>query len=399
MAKQFLDFLKSEKGNQSFKSLIGVSFFIVFVVVSILINNPEVPLSYRVAFGSSHGGSGGGGGGGGGGSVSSSGTYSSPVNNSVSFYVDSALGAENGVKPSDNTVMKINIPAGRVAKTTSVKLESVSFGSSSVNGAVGSLPSGYSVVNDNLLNVNLTDTNGNKVTLSGPAFLEFQYASNEVANKDVSSLLGYRWNSDNKNWDALPTTVVVDGGVVRINVTTSKTSYFAVLGKPGKGVPVAASSLPASSAVVDKTSLIASIRQQLAGLISQVLALLQDSIKSGKTVSPELQKQLASLSTTTTSSTDLPPSGLYKGDKGDNVKKLQELLVKWNVGPAAKLLATTGVTGFYGDMTVGAVYELQSSLVKGNSPAAKALADAINKGASRGGWGPLTRNAQVEYLK
>ncbi len=397
MVKDFLSLLKSEKGNQSLKSAIGIFVFVIFIVASVLFNNSGVPLSYRVAFGSSHGGSGGGGGGGGGGSVSVSGTYAGVIKNEVSFNVSKALGFSEGVKPNDGTVMAVTVPAERVPSTAVVKLNAVSHGSSSVNGLVGSLPSNLSAVNDNLLSVKISDSTGNNVVLSGTIEIKFEYASEQVKNKDVSSLIGYRWDSANSNWEPLPTKVSVDG-VVRVNVTTSKTSYFTVLGKPGKGIPPTQATTSVGADSSNRIALIASVKQQLTGLIAQVLALLQDSVKSGKTISPEAQKQLASLSISSNiaaSSDDLPPPGLSKGDKGNDVKKLQKLLIKWGTGPIARLLAETGATGYYGNLTSKAVCEFQDSRKEGKGPAAGALGDALHN-VPCGAWGRLTRAAAQE---
>ena len=174
MSDNFLKLLKRKKGNQSLKSAIGVFVFVVFIVASVLVNNSSVPLSHKVAFGSSHGGSGGGGGGGGGGSVSSSGTYGGTIKNEVSFNVSKALGFSDGVKPNDGTVIAVTVQADRVPDNAVVKLNAVSHGSSSVNGSVGPLPSGLSTVNDNLLSLNISNTAGS-VTLSGTIDIKFEY--------------------------------------------------------------------------------------------------------------------------------------------------------------------------------------------------------------------------------
>ncbi len=52
---------------------------------------------------------------------------------------------------------------------------------------------------------------------------------------------------------------------------------------------------------------------------------------------------------------------LYLGMKGDDVRALQEILIKKSTGPAAQLLANIGVTGFFGPTTREALIEFQKS--------------------------------------
>lgn len=77
---------------------------------------------------------------------------------------------------------------------------------------------------------------------------------------------------------------------------------------------------------------------------------------------------------------------------------LQRLLIQWNIGPEARAVAETGVTGVYGPLTERAVAELQDTVVNAiKGPEAWKLAQALLKYA-KGSWGEATKAATIEYL-
>ncbi|MEI6711144.1 MAG: peptidoglycan-binding protein [bacterium] len=60
------------------------------------------------------------------------------------------------------------------------------------------------------------------------------------------------------------------------------------------------------------------------------------------------------------------PSVLFPRDlrlemEGDDVRRLQEILIKKATGPAAQELAKTGITGHFGPLTKAALIEFQKS--------------------------------------
>ncbi|MDP3793629.1 MAG: peptidoglycan-binding domain-containing protein [Candidatus Uhrbacteria bacterium] len=67
---------------------------------------------------------------------------------------------------------------------------------------------------------------------------------------------------------------------------------------------------------------------------------------------------------------------LYEGNRGDNVKILQQFLISQNKGPAARVLARVGATGYFGPLTRAALAEFQAKV--GIKPAL-------------GNFGPITR--------
>ena len=67
---------------------------------------------------------------------------------------------------------------------------------------------------------------------------------------------------------------------------------------------------------------------------------------------------------------------LYKGNRGNEVKILQQFLISENYGPAARELSRIGPTGYFGVYTRAALAEFQANV--GISPA-------------WGNFGPITR--------
>lgn len=91
---------------------------------------------------------------------------------------------------------------------------------------------------------------------------------------------------------------------------------------------------------------------------------------------------------------------LLRGNTGDDVVLLQNLLIKWNKGPEARHLITAGASGVYGWSVERTVTELQNFLIRKNTGlAAQALNDAfVQYGYSKGSWGDATKAAIIEFL-
>lgn len=92
---------------------------------------------------------------------------------------------------------------------------------------------------------------------------------------------------------------------------------------------------------------------------------------------------------------------LIRGNENEDVRTLQNLLMRWNIGPMARELAKNGATGIYGIETERAVVELQRSIMKNKTwPKAKALIDAFRTGKyALGSFGLATQAAEIEYLQ
>jgi len=73
----------------------------------------------------------------------------------------------------------------------------------------------------------------------------------------------------------------------------------------------------------------------------------------------------------------LPVRNLFVGLSGDDVKKLQDILIKLNLGKGAQNLKEVGITGYFGVLTRSALAEYQKA--NGITP-------------SYGYFGPITRD-------
>lgn len=159
------------------------------------------------------------------------------------------------------------------------------------------------------------------------------------------------------------------------------------------GVPISTpqTTIAISQPTTDRSSLIISLRQQIARLLALVLDLIQKQAATGKKVA----------STPALIDSDLPPTS-KGGDRGDNVRELQQKLIEWDIGPRARKLSLLGVSGYYGSATTAAVSELQEALLNNPNIAKlqeiKDLRTAIERDFW-GGWGPATIAAQKAYLR
>jgi peptidoglycan hydrolase-like protein with peptidoglycan-binding domain len=96
------------------------------------------------------------------------------------------------------------------------------------------------------------------------------------------------------------------------------------------------------------------------------------------------------------------PAPLIRGDKGPEVRALQELLAHLNMGPAARALRRVieRNQAAYGGLTEQAVAELQGMLIsKLKTPAGLRLREAFESNRfAQGSWGELTKAAALEYF-
>ncbi len=94
------------------------------------------------------------------------------------------------------------------------------------------------------------------------------------------------------------------------------------------------------------------------------------------------------------------PTPLGRGDSGEEVRILQNLLIAMNIGPDARELKRRGATGKYEWPTERAVAEMQNSLMKNPlGPAGRKLIEAFDKyHFGKGTFGEATQAAEIEYL-
>ena len=94
------------------------------------------------------------------------------------------------------------------------------------------------------------------------------------------------------------------------------------------------------------------------------------------------------------------PTPLGRGDAGDEVRTLQNLLITTKIGPEARELKRRGATGRYEWPTERAVAEMQNALMKNPiGPAGRKLVEAFEKYRfGKGTFGEATRAAEIEYL-
>ena len=329
-----------ESGYQSVKSLIGIFVFIAFIIVSSFFNNRSLPFSQQIAFATGGGSGSGSGAGGGGGGGGGFSNYTSAITGGT---VDASINSFSITEVGKNYVF---------------------FTWSTTNVSSVKLYAGE-------------DTGVPK---------EVAFFTTETS---------YRLNNLKENttyYFYLEARSPLDK-LTKTSTLNAKT-----------GVPINAPQtvVTVSQPTADRNSLIANLRQQIAQLLTLVLDLIQKQVVTGKKVSPEAQKQLASLTNISAPiSDDLPPVS-KRGDRGINVRQLQQKLIGLNIGSRARKLSLFGASGYYGNATTEAVIELQEALLSNPNIAGfseiKDLRTAIEIDFW-GGWGPATIAAQKAYLK
>lgn len=125
------------------------------------------------------------------------------------------------------------------------------------------------------------------------------------------------------------------------------------------------------------------------------------SVKQAQSARPAAIPIIPSLPESDSDTVQKIVTPLIRGDQGNAVLILQDLLIKWNIGPEARHVAHTGSSGIYGWRTERGVAELQDLLIRNNAgPAAQTLKDAFVKyGYGKGSWGNATKAATIEFLQ
>ncbi len=261
--RRFIELLQSQQGGQAIKSAVGIGFFIVFVLVSIFLNSPTLPLSYQIAFGQS-GGSGGGGGGGGGGGPGQ------------------AYGGSQGAVINQGGTNQLGIPVVSLTSTLNSIIVTWTL-----------------AINASGFYVNHSLDNNNFVRLAGPIF----YPRTDFTHKKLNNGSIHYYTVEAYNAFGTATSPIAS---IRVGDTAS-----IALQQP-------------TAPTIDRSALIAAIRQQIANLLAQVLDLLK---KAPQLASPAVQQQLSKISGTTTptpvAAVGLVNYALEEGNDNDGVKKLQ----------------------------------------------------------------------------
>lgn len=409
--RQVLRSLSDEMGGQTIKSAIGILFFIIFIGSGAVINYASLPLSYNIAFGDSgsNSGSGGGGGGGwGGGSAMGGGSgepncgagnYSYTFSPKTKALIDSARITVYYDQASQSRTIRAarnadDLPMGSVKWMLSEQaitedreraMAEIPF-CHSTNYLIGSslgfeLPQGAAVKGITL--EIKRSANGPDVLYDRSVRLVYDAAIRGDEHRDKaawpSNDAWHAYGGDRSEWNA-------GFSWQEIN---SPLFGFALAAYNGPedvfARQAAANALPAASQP-------ASVPTGTPVSTTDRPATTAQSGSPAATFKPGSAGDIAILSAL--------PTPLGRKSRGETVKRLQRLLIKWRIGPEARELARWGATGAYGWRTERAVAELQNMLMKNpKGPAAQALMEVFAKFKyGRGTFGPATQSAEIEYL-
>jgi hypothetical protein len=129
-------------------------------------------------------------------------------------------------------------------------------------------------------------------------------------------------------------------------------------------MPTVSASTTLSTSSTNSSQTHAELVALLAQLEAQLQVLLQEAAAEGITITTTTS---SATSSTAIPSSAIPPNYVFNrnlafGDTGYDVSYLQEFLIAQNVGPAARALKAHGVSEAYGNLTLAAVREFQTSV-------------------------------------
>lgn len=249
--------------------------------------------------------------------------------------------------------LTVSTPANFTATSSSVIIQIRAQSTQTVLstiGSPGSLSSAASVVFDVTALINNTTVLD---SFDSPVTISYTYTDSDISGLEESSLSMYHYHDG--VWEELDD-CSVDVGANMITCDTPSFSTFAIFGS-------AVSSQTSSN--TSHTS-VGSVKQRVQSLTKIGNIAQAENLKKEW---PKLFSVMTSISTSTIRDLTLK-------DEGDDVKKLQELLINKNTGNAAVELRRVGATGYFGRYTQAALSEYQK--VNGVYPPV-------------GYFGPLTR--------
>lgn len=392
-ARRFFRILADERGSQNAKSAVGIFFFFVFVFGGALLNSSSLPLSYNIAFGDSGGGGGGGWGGGGGtGGYSYSQRTKARIDYlTLTVHYDKtqketrSLGSVSNDVRVGGTGWLLPENAGR--EDTNRSIAEMTFGESSyylkannfgfkipqtarITGITLSLKrsaEGPDVIRDYSVRLAVGGT------VSGAEY------EREEAWSAHDEFREYGGSNDAWGLNLTPS---------QVNNASFGVAIAARNGKTAIGTPSAAPA-PASANTVNAQPQTETKKDIPASSVAKPAAKTASTPKKSPAQQPKIS---------------LPDlingikTPLVRGNSGSDVRKLQQLLIRLNIGPEAQVVGATGTTGAYGWRTERAVAELQNKILDAmKGPAAWRLANSFLK-YGKGSWGDATKSATIEYV-
>ena len=276
---------------------------------------------------SSSGGGAGSAGGGGGGSVEPP-TAGTPQTTNGTVTATASGGGQTTLTTSDGTIT-LQVPANTVSADTAFQVAPIA-----VAQVVGSapVPGGKILVGNNAYSLSAIEGTSNLTVFTKPITLIFTYTDAQIANLSEDSLKVYRWNGT--AWEALSGTV--DKTSNTITVTTTKFSYFAIMGEPPSLTTTGTTpTVPTIQKPISQMT-----KAELRAKIAEIMVLILQ-------LQVELQKMLASAPF----SVDLS----YGSTRALEVKRMQEFLI------SKGYLASGLNTGRYYAATQAAVKSLQKT--------------------------------------
>jgi len=258
-----------------------------------------------------------------------------------------AAGGEASATTDQGAEVSIDVPADAVTADTTVSITPTATTAAAVSTAVGSVPTGQSLVGGYVYNYSAASEGVAVTTFSQAVSLTMTYTDTQIEGLDESTLSIHYWNETTQAWVALTTTV--DQANNTLTATTDHLTYFGIMGEEAE--EEVEEEAPVEEPEEETT---AEIIARLKARIVEILALIA-----------QVQARLAVLRGETVAGV---PAGftfktsLVLGMSSNDVKYLQIVL---NRSPDTQI-ASSGVgspgneTNYFGSLTKQAVIKFQN---------------------------------------
>lgn len=269
------------------------------------------------------------------------------------------------------TGLTITVPTGFTSTSSSALFQAHLLDSTAFYNTAGR-PSGKTNANTNIFNFKaLTSPTSTLSTFNATITIQMAYSNSDIEDVDEDTLWIYRY--DGSSWNAL-TNCSTDTGGKTVTCDTTNFSDFAIFGDEieSESNTVAAGQLSYSAGVTYGCKDPKAINYNY--FSAHDASLCKFALNENVIVNN------SQISVSGFGIKSIFVRDLKFGSKGQDVKELQDLLIKLNIGPSARALSKHGSTTYFGALTKKAVIEYQ-------------IAQKI-KPAS-GLFGPLTRASIV----
>ncbi len=285
----------------------------------------------------------------------------------TSTTITSNSGGTVGVSESGKE-FSVTAPENTTATSSSFVIQIQAILNTGVIGTIGR-PSGVNEIGTTFFDVKAI-INGDTIldSFDEEVIVEYEYTDDEVMNYDESSLWLYHYT--NGGWVAL-NNCVLDTNANTISCTTPGFSIFGLFGSEEQTRSIAGGGMyygckdPQASNyeyfsshkqelcvyenTTQKVIAVAEKREILEKYRDVFMMLYQNGIAL-----PDEVVSMLAISSDFSSGRDL-----YKGLEGEDVRKLQDILIQENKGKFARELARVGATGYFGRYTLDALAEYQ----------------------------------------